>query len=59
MSQNVLAMSTLLKQRIKACNALNAMYVDTVDANEKTGLFNYTIKYYIYVDTVDTRHKYF
>ena len=35
-SQNVLAMSTLLIQRIKACNALNAMYVDTGDTNEKT-----------------------
>ena len=29
-------MSTLWIQRIKACNALNAMYVDTVETNEKT-----------------------
>ena len=35
MSQNVLAMSTLLIQRIKACNALNVIYVDTVNTNER------------------------
>ena len=36
MSQNVLAMLTLLIQRIEACNALSAMYVNTVNTNEKT-----------------------
>ena len=36
MSQIVLAMSTLSIQRIKVCSALNAMYVNTVNTNEKT-----------------------
>ena len=72
--------------KITAWNALNAMFVETVDTTVKThphipahnflnvqqifnpqkvleswdsGLFKYFQILYIYVDTVDTRHKYF
>ena len=50
MSQNVLEMSTLLIQRIKSCNAFNAMYVDTVDTNDALNA--------MYVDTVNTGLNY-
>ena len=36
MSQNVLAMSTLLIQMIKGCNAFNAMYVNTVNTKDQS-----------------------
>ena len=31
----MLCMLTLSTQKIKACNTLNAMYVDTIDTNKK------------------------
>ena len=48
--------------KIKACNALNAMFVETVDTTVKTHphiAAPTTPSNTIYVDTVDTRHKYF
>ena len=50
MSQNVLAMSMLLIQRITGCNAFNPVYVDTVDTKVKAcNALNA-----MYVDTADT-----
>ena len=50
----ILCMSTLSRQKIKANNDLNAMYVDTVNMQRKYTKLDYICLFIYYVDTVDT-----
>ena len=42
LKHSMLCMSTLLTQKIKACNALNAMYVDTIDTGSNYIVYHST-----------------
>ena len=50
----ILNMSTLSRQKIKANNDLNAMYVNTVDMQRKYSKLDYICLFIYYVDTVNT-----
>ena len=50
----ILCMLTLSRQKIKANNDLNAMYVDTVNMQRKYTKLDYICLFIYYVDTVDT-----
>ena len=50
----ILCMSTLLRQKIKGDNDLNAMYVDTVKMKRKYTKLDYICLFIYYVNTVDT-----
>ena len=71
-----MGVSGFIDTKIKACNAMNAMFVETVDTIVKTHPhilpitflmfwkaetegFSTTPSNTIYVDTLNTRHKYF
>ena len=50
----ILCMSTLLRQKMKGNNDLNAMYVDTVEMKRKYTKLDYICLFIYYVNTVDT-----
>ena len=45
----ILCISTLSRQKIKANNDLNVMYVDTVDTRRKYTKLDYTVYMFIYL----------
>ena len=50
-------MSTMLRQEIKANNDLNAMYVDTVDTQEKKyAKLDYMFIYLFIISTLSIQH---
>ena len=51
----ILYMSTLSRQKIKANNDLNAIYVNTVNMQRKYSKLDYIRLFIYYVDTVDTK----
>ena len=51
----ILCMSTLLRQKIKGINNLNAMYVDTVNTKRRYTKLDYICLFIYHVNTVDTR----
>ena len=56
----ILCMSTLSRQEIKANNDLNAMYVNTVDTQEKKyAKLDYICLFIYYVDTTFTEYTRF
>ena len=50
----ILCMLTLLRQKIKGNNDLNAMYVDAVDTQRKYTKLDYICLFIYHVDTVNT-----